>query len=415
MPSRAAAREDAAPEGTTDVYDTIIIGAGILGLATAYRLLEAKPEARLIVLDKEDGVARHQSGHNSGVIHAGVYYKPGSLKARLCKAGVEATIGFCQRHNVPYEQCGKLIVATDAVEVERLAGLEERVRANGLDYRRVEGDELRELEPNIAGEAGLLVAKTGLADFAAMCERLADQITQWGADIRFGAAVTAIRETGSEVAVETTAGAFTGQALIACAGLQADRIALMAGLDPDFRTIPFRGEYYKIADRRGALVRRHIYPVPDPALPFLGVHLTRMIGGYLTVGPNAVLSFGRETYDGNKPVARDLRDMARFPGFWKLLARNARSGVYEMRGSLFKRVYLERCRKYCPSLELDDLEPYRPGIRAQNVSRDGALIDDFRFLQTARSLHVCNAPSPAATSSLPIADEIVSRALNGKA
>lgn len=393
------------------MYDHIIIGAGILGLATAYRLLEAKPDARLLVVDKEDGVARHQTGHNSGVIHAGVYYKPGSLKARLCKAGVDATIGFCQRHNVPYEQCGKLIVATDAVEVERLAGLEERVRANGLDYRRVEGDELHDLEPNIAGQAALLVTKTGIVDFPAMCERMADQIAQAGVEIRLGATVTAIRETGAEIVVETTAGAFAARSLIACAGLQADRIAIMAGLDPDFRTIPFRGEYYRVAERKGPLVRRLIYPVPDPALPFLGIHLTRMIGGYLTVGPNAVLSFGRETYDGNTPVARDLRDMARFPGFWKLLARNGRAGAYEMRGSLFKRVYLERCRKYCPSLALDDLEPHQPGIRAQNVSRDGALIDDFRFLQTARTLHVCNAPSPAATSALPIADEIVSRAL----
>ncbi|MGI9381870.1 MAG: L-2-hydroxyglutarate oxidase, partial [Methyloligellaceae bacterium] len=309
------------------MYDHIIIGGGILGLATAYRLLEAKPDARLIVLDKEDGVARHQSGHNSGVIHAGVYYKPGSLKAQLCKAGVDATIGFCQRHNVPYEQCGKLIVATDAVEVERLVGLEERVRANGLDYRRVEGDELHELEPNIAGQAALLVTKTGIADFPAMCERMADQITQAGAEISFGAAVTAIRESAAEVVVETTAGAFTGGSLIACAGLQADRVAIMAGLDPDFRTIPFRGEYYKVAERKGPLVRRLIYPVPDPDLPFLGIHLTRMIGGYLTVGPNAVLSFGRETYDGNTLVVRDLRDMARFPGFWKLLARNARAGT----------------------------------------------------------------------------------------
>ncbi len=392
-------------------YDHIIIGAGILGLATALRLLEQRPGARLLVVDKEDGVARHQSGHSSGVIHAGVYYQPGSLKARLCKAGVDATIAFCRRHNVPFEQCGKLIVATDALEVERLGGLEERVRANGLDYRRVEGQELHELEPNIAGRAALLVSTTGIVDFPAVCERMADQVTQLGGEIRFDAAVSAIRESASEIVVETSAGDFAAGSLIACAGLQADRVAMMAGLDPDFRTIPFRGEYYRVAERRGPLVRRLIYPVPDPALPFLGIHLTRMIGGYLTVGPNAVLSFGRETYDGNSPVARDVRDMTRFPGFWKLLARNARAGAYELRGSLFKRVYLERCRKYCPSLELDDLEPYRPGIRAQNVTRDGALIDDFRFLQTARTLHLCNAPSPAATSALPIADEIVARAL----
>lgn len=393
------------------MYDFAIIGGGIVGLATAYRLLQEQPGIKLVLVEKERSLAQHQSGHNSGVIHAGVYYAPGSLKARLSKAGVARTIAFCQEHDVPYEQCGKLIVATDAQEVERMNALEERVKANGVDYRRVGKAELKELEPNVTGEAALLSPTTGIADYPKMCERLADAIRGAGGEIKLGAMVTGIRERTDEITVETDAGAYSARMLIACAGLQADRVARLAGLSLDFRIIPFRGEYYRISDRLGPLVSRLIYPVPDPNLPFLGVHLTRMIGGFLTVGPNAVLSMGRETYDANVPVPGDMADMASFPGFWKLMARYAKAGAYELQGSLSKRVYLDRCRRYCPALTLDDLLPYRAGIRAQNVSADGKLIDDFLIKETARSLHVCNAPSPAATSALPIADEIVAQAL----
>lgn len=393
------------------MHDYAIIGGGILGLATAYRLLQERPGASVVVLEKEDAIAHHQSGHNSGVIHAGVYYKPGSLKARLCKAGAARTIEFARANNVAYEQCGKLIVATDESEAAKLDALEERVRHNELDYARVAGAELTEMEPNITGVAGLLVHASGIVDYPAICARLVDHIEQGGGEIRLGARVTGIREESSEIVAETSAGAVKAGVLVVCAGLQADRMARMAGLAIDFRTIPFRGEYYRVAEARGDLVKRLIYPVPDPTLPFLGIHLTRMIGGYLTVGPNAVLSLGRETYDANTPVPADMREMFAFPGLWKLLARFAAAGLDELRGSLSKRVYLERCRKCCPSLELDDLEPYRPGIRAQNVTAKGELIDDFLFKESARSLHVCNAPSPAATSALPIADEIVSRAL----
>lgn len=400
---------------TTAPYDFAIIGGGIIGLATAYRLLQERPGARLVLVEKETALARHQSGHNSGVIHAGVYYAPGSLKARLSKAGAVRTVAFCQEHDVPYLQCGKLIVATDATELQRLDGLEERVKANGVEYRRVGGAELKELEPNVTGVAGLLSPKTGIADYPRMCERLGDAIKAAGGEIRLGAKVTAIRERPAEITIETDAGAFTARMLIACAGLQADRVAKLAGLALDFRIVPFRGEYYRISDRLGELVSRLIYPVPDPALPFLGVHLTRMIGGYLTVGPNAVLSMGRENYDANTPVPGDMAEMASFPGFWKLMARYAAAGLYELRGSLSRSVYLERCQRYCPALRLDDLLPYRAGIRAQNVSADGKLIDDFLIKETARSLHVCNAPSPAATSALPIADEIVAQALKKNA
>ncbi|MDH3581194.1 MAG: L-2-hydroxyglutarate oxidase [Hyphomicrobiales bacterium] len=393
------------------MYDFAIIGGGILGLATAYRLLEERPATRLVVLEKETTLATHQSGHSSGVIHAGVYYQPGSLKARLCKAGVARTIAFCEANDVPFEQCGKLIVATDAAEVARLDALEERVKLNELDYTRLAGDALGEIEPNITGSAGLLVPSTGIVDYRVVAARFADHIRQRGGEIRLGALATGIRETDSEITIETEAGAATARTAIVCAGLQSDRMARLGGLDVDYRTIPFRGEYYRIAARRGELVKHLIYPVPDPVLPFLGIHLTRMIGGYLTVGPNAVLSLGRENYRANMPVPRDMADMASFPGFYKLMARYAAAGLHEIQGSISKRVYLERCRKYCPSLTMGDLEPYRTGIRAQNVTEDGTLIDDFLFKESARSLHVCNAPSPAATSCLPIADEIVSRAL----
>lgn len=393
------------------MYDVVIIGGGILGLASANQVLDDRPGAKVLVLEKETDVAQHQSGHNSGVIHAGVYYAPGSLKAQLCKAGVEATLAFAKEHDVPFEQCGKLIVATDAVEVERLAGLEERVKANGLTYRMIAADELKELEPNISGDAALLVPTTGIVDYAMICRKLVTRFETAGGEVRTGTRVLSLDERVAEIIVETDRGALETRLVVACAGLQSDRVARMAGLKNDFRIVPFRGEYYRIAAHRGQLVHHLIYPVPDPKLPFLGVHLTRMIGGYLTVGPNAVLSLARETYGTNWPEAKDLWDMARFPGLWKLLASQAGAGFYELKGSLSKRIYLERCRKYCPSLELEDLEPYRPGVRAQNVTNDGKLVDDFRFEESRRTLHVCNAPSPAATSAFPIAREIVTRAL----
>lgn len=392
-------------------YDYAIIGGGILGLASGYRLLQERPNARLVLIDKETSLAKHQTGHNSGVIHAGVYYQPGSLKAKLCKEGAERTVRFCEEHGIEYERCGKVIVATDAMEVQRLNGLEERAVANGLSFDRVSQDQLREIEPNVAGREALLVHATGIVNYSHVCRKLAEEIEAKGGEIRLGASVTGIRESDSEIAIETTSGAVTARTAIVCAGLQGDRLAIMGGLDIDFRVLPFRGEYYRVAERRGELVKHLIYPVPDPSLPFLGVHLTRHVGGYLSVGPNAMLSLGRETYSGNYPVPKDMADMMGFPGFYKLMARFAAAGLHELRGSLSKRVYLERCRKYCPSLEMDDLEPMEPGIRAQTVSADGKLVDDFLFLETSRSLHVCNAPSPAATSALPIADEIVSRAL----
>jgi L-2-hydroxyglutarate oxidase len=393
------------------MYDFTIIGGGILGLATAYRLLQERPGASLVLIEKEQRLAHHQTGHNSGVIHAGVYYTPGSLKAKLCKEGAERTILFCEEQGIKYERCGKLIVATDDEESARLKGLEERAIANGLDYENLFAEALAEIEPNVAGTAAMLIPATGIVNYTDICTSMAVVIAKGGGEIRLGEAVTGIVESDAEIVVETNKGEVTARTLIVCAGLQGDRMAMMAGIDIDFRVLPFRGEYYQVAASRGELVKHLIYPVPDPSLPFLGVHLTRIIDGSLTVGPNAMLSLGRETYSGNYPVPGDMADMMSFPGFYKLMARFAAAGLYEMRGSLSKRVYLERCRKYCPSLQLEDLQPMEAGIRAQSVSSDGALMDDFLFLETSRSLHMCNAPSPAATSALPIADEIVSRAL----
>lgn len=392
------------------MYDFVIVGGGILGLSTAYRLLQERPSSRLVLVEKEREIARHQTGHNSGVIHAGVYYTPGSLKARLCKEGAERTVRFCEEQGIDYERCGKLIVATDAEEAARMNALEERVIANGLDYEKISAERLRELEPSVAGVGALLVHATGIVDYKQICAKLADAVRSAGGEIQLGAKVLEVDESDSEITIETTLGDYTARTAIFCAGLQCDRLAMKAGLDIDFRVLPFRGEYYRIAASRGALVKRLIYPVPDPSLPFLGVHLTRHIGGYLSVGPNAMLSLGRETYRANLPVPKDMADMMSFPGFYKLMARFAAAGIYELRGSLSKQVYLERCQKYCPSLTLGDLEPMEPGIRAQTVSAEGQLVDDFLFLETPRSLHCCNAPSPAATSALPIADEIVSRA-----
>jgi len=393
------------------MYDFAIIGGGILGLATAYCLLQERPGTRLVLIDKEKRLAHHQTGHNSGVIHAGVYYTPGSLKARLCKQGAMRTMRFCEEHGIEYERCGKLIVATDEEEAARLKGLEERVIANGLDHENISAQGLADIEPNVAGVAAMLVYATGIVNYTDICNRMAELIRRSGGEIRLGEALSGIHESDSEIVAETDMGEITARTLIVCAGLQGDRIAMMAGIDIDFRVLPFRGEYYRVAASCGELVKHLIYPVPDPSLPFLGVHLTRIIDGSFTVGPNAMLSLGRETYSGNYPSPGDMADMMSFPGFYKLMARFASAGLYEMRGSLSKRVYLERCRKYCPSLKLEDLQPMEAGIRAQNVSSDGRLIGDFLFMETPRSLHMCNAPSPAATSALPIADEIVARAL----
>lgn len=391
--------------------DYVIIGAGIVGLATARELKHRLPSANILIIEKESSPGRHQTGRNSGVIHAGVYYKPGSLKARLCRAGVDRTINFCEKENIAYEQCGKLIVATDDTEVSRLDELEKRASQNNLTLSRLTSSQLRDAEPNIAGVSALHVRETSIVDYGAICEKVSANLLEDDVSILFEEETTAISERADEIVIETSKSEISASKLIACAGLQADRIARMSGLEDDFRIIPFRGEYFRLPAKFDQVSDHLIYPVPDPAYPFLGVHLTKMIGGYTTVGPNAVLSFGRENYDRNRPVGRDTIDLFGFPGLWRFLAKNMHAGVHELKGSAFRKLYLERCRRYCPELRVEDLQPYPTGIRAQAVWRSGEFIDDFLIKQTDRTLHVCNAPSPAATSAFPIAEEIVNRML----
>jgi L-2-hydroxyglutarate oxidase len=390
-------------------YDYCVIGGGIVGLATAMAILKARPGSSLLLIEKESGLARHQTGHNSGVIHAGVYYAPGSLKARFCKAGNRATKDFCDEAGVPYDNCGKIVVATNAREIDRLQGLEERSSSNDLKIRRLSGGELRELEPNITGLGGLFVESTAIVDFHQVASAYADRIAQLGGEIRFGSEVVRIREDPAGVEIVSADTAIQAQKLVVCAGLQSDRLARMAGLNVDFRIIPFRGDYYALDQRFGGFVKHLIYPGPDPELPFLGIHLTLMIDGRITVGPNAALGLGRECYDRMKFSVADMADYLKFPGFWRLLRDNWQSSLSEIRRSAFKAQFLAECRKYAPEIELEDLIPHPAGIRAQAVTRDGKLVHDFLMLQSDRMLHVCNAPSPAATAAIPIGAAIAEK------
>ncbi|MBV6658947.1 MAG: L-2-hydroxyglutarate oxidase [Devosiaceae bacterium] len=371
------------------------------------QLAQRFPEQSVALVEKEDRLAAHQTGHNSGVIHAGVYYAPGSLKARFCRVGVEATMAFCTKHQIAFEQCGKLLVATTPAELSRMDALEERCRDNGLDPERLTADELRAREPKITGLGALFVRVTGIVDYSSMARAMGRELEAAGGVVRLDTEVTAIAEGPDEVSVATSKGILEARSLVVCGGLQADRLAKMAGVDVDFQIVPFRGEYYRLAARHNAIIKHLIYPIPDPALPFLGVHLTRMIDGSVTVGPNAVLGFAREGYPKGSLAWGDVASMLGFAGFWRLVRRNLGSGVAEFRNSLSKRRYLALCQKYAPSLELDDLEHYPAGIRAQAVMRDGSLVHDFLIRQTPRTIHVCNAPSPAATSSLPIGAHLV--------
>jgi len=391
------------------VHDIIIIGGGILGLSTAMQLAERFPDKKLLLLEKEQGPARHQSGHNSGVIHAGVYYAPGSLKARFCREGNRATREFCDRHAIPYAICGKLLVATSEPEMRRMEALWERTAANGLEREWLSAEALREREPNITGLGGLYIPSSGIVDFAQVAKAMAAEFERRGGQIRYGHEVTGLDERTGEVLVTTVQGEFSGRYLVSCSGLMADRVVRLLGRDPGFTICPFRGEYYRLADRHSDIVRHLIYPIPDPSMPFLGVHLTRMIDGSVTVGPNAVLALKREGYRKGDISLPDLARLLTDPGVLRVLGRYLGPGLHEIKNSLYRRGYLEEVRKYCPSLTLDDLEPWPAGVRAQAVSRDGRLIDDFLFVNTRRTVNVCNAPSPAATSALPIGRHILDK------
>ena len=390
-----------------DIFDYLVVGAGILGLATAYRLQAEKPGATVVVVDKEASVAAHQSGHNSGVIHAGVYYAPDSLKARYCRAGVLRTIEFCERFGIKHRRCGKLIVATDAGELERLGDLDKCARANGLACDNLDATALSELEPNIVGVAALRIADTGIADYPAICTTLAKLIEEQGGRVVLNTRVENISEAAHEVRIETNRGTLAARYLIVCGGLQADRLARSAGLKADFAIVPFRGDYYRLSPARSSLVSTLIYPVPDPRLPFLGVHLTLTTDGFITVGPTAMLAFAREAYRKWAINMRDLTAALTFAGTWRLLTRFPRAGLSECLHALNRTSYLHAAQRYCPALVLDDLRHHECGVRAQAVTPRGDMIHDFLLKRTPRSVHVCNAPSPAATAAFPIADAIV--------
>ena len=395
----------------TSTHDIAVIGGGIVGLATALSLTQ-RFHVSLVLLEAEADVAQHQSGHNSGVIHSGLYYKPGSLKAQTCREGREALYQFCIAERLPYRRCGKLVVATRADELPTLDELERRGRANGLSgLRRVEGGALRALEPAVAGLAGLWVEETGVVDFAAVTKAYARRVQAGGGEVWTGARVTALRREPGQLVIETTRGAVRAARLVNCAGLQADRVARLCGVDPGIEIIPFRGEYYELVPERRHLVQHMIYPVPDPALPFLGVHLTRTVDERVEAGPNAVLALKREGYARWSLSVRDLAGVVSFPGFWAMARRHWHSGWVEWRRSLSKRQSVAALRQLVPDLKPADLVRSRSGVRAQAVDRAGRLLDDFCVLQTDDAVHVLNAPSPAATASLSIGRTLAARVL----
>ena len=392
-------------------YNVIIIGGGVVGLGVALEITRRFPRQKLLLVEKEDKVARHQSGHNSGVIHSGVYYKPGSLKARLCVAGAAAMVEFCREHAIPHNVCGKVIVATQEAELPRLEELRQRGEANGLSGLRLIGaQELQEIEPHSTGLEALVVPSTGVTDYAVVCEKFAQLIAANGGTVQTSAAVTGIQRSAQEIVVETSMGAFATSSVINCAGLYSDRIARMAGDDPGIMIVPFRGEYYDLTPERRSLVRALIYPVPDPRFPFLGVHFTRRITGRVDAGPNAVLALAREGYRHRDISVRDLASSLAFPGFWRMARKHWRNGLGEWHRSLSKPAFVRALQRLLPEVTERDLVPGGSGVRAQALRPDGALVDDFQFVPSGKVLHVLNVPSPAATASLMIGKTIVDTA-----
>lgn len=392
--------------------DLVVIGGGIVGLATAYRYSERFPDATVTVLEKESAVAQHQTGHNSGVLHSGIYYKPGSLKAINCREGKKAMEAFCVQEGIPFDLCGKVIVAVDDSDLPALEKIHERGKANGVLCERIGVERLAELEPHAKGVAALHVPEAGIVDYGAVCIRLAEKVGEAGGRVATGARVTAIRQTGTEVVVTTTAGEFTADRAVNCAGLQSDRVAKLSGDNPSAKIVPFRGEYFKLHDSAKHLCRNLIYPTPDPAFPFLGVHFTRMIDGAVECGPNAVLAWAREGYGKTTLNAGDLAESLSYGGFLKMAAKHWRMGAGEMWRSVSKRAFVRALQRLIPEITADDLEPAPAGVRAQAVTPDGAMVDDFLIDTKDRVVNVLNAPSPAATASLNIGAHVVERLAN---
>ena len=395
----------------TEAYDIIVIGGGIVGLSVAREVTRQFPRLRLALVEKETRVGTHQTGHNSGVIHSGVYYKPGSMKARMCVEGAAAMVEFCREHGVPFKICGKVIVATSEEERPRLQDLLARGQANGVAGLRMLGpEELREIEPHATGVAALHVPGTGVTDFAKVCEKYAELVAAQGGTVRTSAEVIAIGQNGQETVVETSGGDFSVRWVINCAGLFSDRISRMAGERPEVRIVPFRGEYYDLVPARASLVRALIYPVPDPRFPFLGVHFTRRVHGNVDAGPNAIFAFKREGYRSGDFSLRDTMESLVFPGFWRVAAKHWRMGKDEAQRSVSKGSFVAGLQRLVPEVQGEDLVPGGSGVRAQAIHRSGALVDDFQFSQSDRMLHLYNVPSPAATASIAVGRAVVEMA-----
>ena len=393
-------------------YDAIVVGGGAVGLATAFRLLEARPQLKILLLEKESKLAAHQTGNNSGVLHSGLYYKPGSEKAKLSVSGLREMVAFCREHGVAHEQCGKIVVATAEDELPRLDNLWERGNANGLlGLRKLNPQQIKEIEPHAAGIAAIYVPQEGIVDYPGVCEKLGDLIRKAGGEIRLGTRVLKIISDGGGQIVETSAGSFHAKFVVTCGGLQSDRLVRAAGQKPSAKIIPFRGEYFKIRKERQFLVRNLIYPVPDPKFPFLGVHFTRLIHGGIEAGPNAVLAFAREGYKWSNVNLRDLAESLCYPGLWKFLAKYPSMCGYEIRRSLSRAEFTRSLQKLVPEIRESDLETGGAGVRAQAMLRDGKMVEDFHFQEASGVLHVVNAPSPAATASLAIGKKISERVL----
>ena len=392
--------------------DVLVVGGGIVGLATAFRLLEARPQTRLLLVEKEAKLAAHQTGNNSGVLHSGLYYKPGSEKARLSVEGLKQMVAFCRQHGIAHETCGKIVVATSEDELPRLDSLWERGNANGLlGLRKLGPQQIREIEPHVAGIAAIHVPQEGIVDYPGVCEKLAELVRQREGEIRLESRLLELHPEEGEWLARTSAGEFRARFVITCGGLHADRLVRAAGQKPAAKIVPFRGEYYKIKKARQHLVRNLIYPVADPKFPFLGVHFTRLIHGGIEAGPNAVLAFAREGYRWSNINPRDLAEALLFPGLWRFLAKYPSMCGYEIRRSLSRGEFCRSLQKLVPEIRKQDLETGGAGVRAQAMTPDGKLVEDFHFEEQRGILHVVNAPSPAATAALAIGQRIAERVI----
>ncbi|MGG1573215.1 L-2-hydroxyglutarate oxidase [Fictibacillus sp. NRS-1165] len=389
------------------MYDFAIVGGGIVGLSTGYALTKRYPGAKITIIEKEKKLAHHQTGHNSGVIHSGIYYNPGSYKARFARQGSTSMVEFCEEHGIQYEVCGKVIVATQPKELPLLDNLYDRGLQNRLDVKKITPEELREIEPHVKGEGAIRVPSTGIADYKGVSHTFARIIEEGGGDLRLGTKVENISEEKEGVTLETDQGTIKTKFLINCSGLHSDRIAKLSGLNTGMKIVPFRGEYYELIPEKRYLVKHLIYPVPNPDFPFLGVHFTRMVNGEVHAGPNAVLAFKREGYTKTDINVKDLMEVLTFPGFWKMAMANMKEGMKEYVRSFSKTAFLRSLQQLIPELTEKDIVPTHAGVRAQALMHDGRMVDDFAIFSGEKSLHICNAPSPAATASLEIGKEIV--------